>query len=695
MNRVYKPYLDKFVTVYIFDILIYSKNKKEHEEHPKAILELLKKEELYAKFSNANFGFPCRFSVIKEEVMQCTNLALPDGSEDFVVYCDASYKGLGVVLMQREKTEAQKPENIKNEDVGGMLIENSKELEKLRTEKLEPRADGTLCLNGRNWLPCYGDLRNVIIHESHKSNYSIHSGSDKMYQEMKKLYWWPNKKANIATYISKCLTCAKVKAEHQRPLGLLSGYEYCVPSTNRRTKRKDYSNSRGYAACLCDRLWKGLGYHLPLVEFSYNNSYHASIKAAPFEAFYGRKCHPPKCHADEPLAISLDGLYFDDKLHFVVEPVEIIDQEVKRLKQSRIPVVKVRWNSRRGPEFTWKREDQFQKKRLGHVNFRNMNKLVKGNLVRVTTACYVLNRVLVTKPHAKTPYELLTGDKPFISYLKPFGYHVTILNTSESLGKFDKKSDEGYIIGYSISSKAYRVYNLVSRKIEETMNLIFLENKPFVARTGQAWMFDIDYLTDSLNYSRVSHTNLTAGSQSEKPANVDVFIVDEATIQHDGKEEADRLGLAFLSLNPILGIGSASIGSSISTGSTPPISAGSTPPLSPCASPISTDRHFISDGKSHVPAARPPISAGRSTSADRPTDSAGRPISAGRPSGSAARTPVSVGRILGKVSESASSDRFPRASSVENSDIHDGLTIFDYPKSGIFTSSSYDKDFSA
>ncbi|GJY39759.1 reverse transcriptase domain-containing protein [Tanacetum coccineum] len=118
-------------------------------------------------------------------------------------------------------THTRKPENIKNEDVGGMLLENSKDLEKLRTEKLEPRADGTLCFNGRSWLPCYGDLWTVIMHESHKSKYSIHLGSDKMYQDMKKLYWCPNMKANIATYVSKCLTCAKVKAEHQRPSGLL------------------------------------------------------------------------------------------------------------------------------------------------------------------------------------------------------------------------------------------------------------------------------------------------------------------------------------------------------------------------------------------------------------------------------------------------------------------------------------------
>ncbi|GKB02383.1 putative reverse transcriptase domain-containing protein [Tanacetum coccineum] len=120
-----------------------------------------------------------------------------------------------------KEAQGTKPDNIKNEDVGGLLVENSKDPEKFRTEKLEPRVDGTLCFNDRSWLPCYGDLRTVIMHESHKSKYSIHPGSEKMYQDMKKLYWWPNTKANIPTYVSKCLTCAKVKAEHQKPSGLL------------------------------------------------------------------------------------------------------------------------------------------------------------------------------------------------------------------------------------------------------------------------------------------------------------------------------------------------------------------------------------------------------------------------------------------------------------------------------------------
>nr|GEU65657.1 reverse transcriptase domain-containing protein [Tanacetum cinerariifolium] len=139
------------------------------------------------------------------------------------------------------------------------------------------------------------------------------------------------------------------------------------PQTDGQSKRTIQILKDMLRACVID-FGKGWVNHLPLVEFSYNNSYHASIKAAPFEALYGRKVHNTfhisnlkKCNAYEPLALPLEGLHFDDKLHFVEEPVKIVDREVKLLNQSRIPVVKVRWNSMRGPKFTWEREDQFQK----------------------------------------------------------------------------------------------------------------------------------------------------------------------------------------------------------------------------------------------------------------------------------------------------------------------------------------------
>ncbi|GJT00466.1 putative reverse transcriptase domain-containing protein [Tanacetum coccineum] len=345
MNRVCKPYLDRFVIVFIDDILIYSKSIKEHEGHLKLILKLLKEEELYAKFSKCEFWLSkvqflghvidsegihidpatiesikdwaspktpteihqflekaeAMFQLLKQKLCSAPIFALPEGSENFVVYCDVSHKGLGAVLMQKEKviayasrqlkvyeknytthdlelgavvfalkmwrhylystkcvvftdhkslqhildqkelnmrqrrwlellsdydceiryhpgkanvilstqSEARKEENFINEDLHGMI------------NKLKPRADETLCLNNRSWIPCFGELRALIMHESHKSKYSIHPGSDKIYQDLKKLYWWPNMKAEIATYISKCLTCAKVKIEYQKLSGLL------------------------------------------------------------------------------------------------------------------------------------------------------------------------------------------------------------------------------------------------------------------------------------------------------------------------------------------------------------------------------------------------------------------------------------------------------------------------------------------
>ncbi|GJY07218.1 putative ribonuclease H-like domain-containing protein [Tanacetum coccineum] len=133
----------------------------------------------------------------------------------------------------------------------------------------------------------------------------------------------------------------------------------------------------------------------------------------------------------------------------------------------------------------------------------------------VSTACYVQNRVLVTKPHNKTPYELLHGRPPSISFMRPFGCPVTILNTLDPLGKFDGKADEGFFVGYSINSKAFRVFNTRTRKVEENLHITFLENKPNVAGSGPDWLFDIDLLTNSMNYEPV-----TAGNQTNKNAGI-------------------------------------------------------------------------------------------------------------------------------------------------------------------------------
>ncbi|GJX49122.1 putative ribonuclease H-like domain-containing protein, partial [Tanacetum coccineum] len=137
----------------------------------------------------------------------------------------------------------------------------------------------------------------------------------------------------------------------------------------------------------------------------------------------------------------------------------------------------------------------------------------------VSTACYVLNRVLVTKPQNKTPYELITGKIPIISYIRPFGCHVTILNTIDHLGKFDGKSDEGFLVGYSLNSKAFRVYNLETKRVEENLHITFLENKPNVAGKGPNWLFDLDYLTDSMNYQPVRSENQANKTAGLKEAN--------------------------------------------------------------------------------------------------------------------------------------------------------------------------------
>ncbi|GJU69932.1 retrovirus-related pol polyprotein from transposon TNT 1-94 [Tanacetum coccineum] len=127
----------------------------------------------------------------------------------------------------------------------------------------------------------------------------------------------------------------------------------------------------------------------------------------------------------------------------------------------------------------------------------------------VSTACYVQNRVLVVKPHNKTPYELFRGFKPALSFMRPFGCHVTILNTLDSLGKFDGKSDEGFFVGYSLSSIAFKVYNTRTRRVEENLHIGFLENKPMIEGNGPKWLFDIDSLTQSMNY-----VPITAGTIS-------------------------------------------------------------------------------------------------------------------------------------------------------------------------------------
>ncbi|GJY13973.1 putative reverse transcriptase domain-containing protein [Tanacetum coccineum] len=392
--QVCKPYLDKFVIVFIDDILIYSKSKEGHEEHLKIILGLLKKEKLYAKFSKCDFWLdlvqfishvidcegvhvdPSKieaiknwtapttpteknkkyewgedeeeaFQMLKQKLCSAPILALPEGSEDFVIYCDASIKGYGVVLMQREKVIAYASCQLKKHE------------ENYTTHDLELGAVKELNMRQRRWIELLSDYDCEICYhpgsnrsdEGRKSEgkesgkYSIHPGSDKMYQDLKKLYWWSNMKADIATYVSKCLTCAKVKAEHQKPSGLLqqpeipewkwekitmdfvsglprtpSGYDTIWVIVDRLTKsahflpmKKTDSMEKLTQQYLKEIKAFGIdvnmstAYHLETDGQSERMiqtledmlwAYHASIKAAPFEALYGRKCRLPICWSE-------------------------------------------------------------------------------------------------------------------------------------------------------------------------------------------------------------------------------------------------------------------------------------------------------------------------------------------------------------------------------------------------------------
>ncbi|GJX84583.1 putative ribonuclease H-like domain-containing protein [Tanacetum coccineum] len=158
----------------------------------------------------------------------------------------------------------------------------------------------------------------------------------------------------------------------------------------------------------------------------------------------------------------------------------------------------------------------------------------------VNTACYTFNRVRVTKPQNKTPYELLFGHKPILSYIRPFGCHVTILNTLSPLGKFDEKSDEGFLVGYSVNSKAFRVYNLVTKRVEVNLHVNFLEEKPNVQGIGHRWMFDLDYLTDSMNYIPVSLQNQANPAGSKEVIDIDVQTEEDADLMVVSSTEATR-----------------------------------------------------------------------------------------------------------------------------------------------------------
>ncbi|GKA80979.1 putative reverse transcriptase domain-containing protein [Tanacetum coccineum] len=498
MNRICRPYLDKFVIVFIDDILIYSKTQEEHLEHLRLVLELHRKEKLYAKFSK----YPSKIEAVKnlkaprtsnevrsflgsagyyrihisnlDKLCNAPVLALLDGPEDFVIElfsdydCEIRYHPgkVNVVADALSRKERVKPKRVRAMDMTSQLSIKDKIL--VAPKEAEDESAGL-----------QKGLDEMIEQRR----------ADKMYYDLRDRYWWPGLKKDIAIYVSKCLTSWKVKTEHQRPSDLLQQPEIPEwkweriamnfvtnrftsrfwqsmqealetrldmsmnyhPQTDGQSEHTIYTLEDMLRACVLD--FRGSwDVHLPVVEFSHNNSYHSSVRCALFEALYGRKCCSPimwakieegqligpelvqettkkilqikdrlkaalspwkgvvrfrkkgklaprfvgpfeiiekvgsvayrielpeelndvhdtfhvsnlkKRLANPTLQVPLDEIRVDDKLNFVEEPVEIMEREFKKLKRSRIAIVKVWWNSKRGPEFTWEREDQMKLK---------------------------------------------------------------------------------------------------------------------------------------------------------------------------------------------------------------------------------------------------------------------------------------------------------------------------------------------
>ncbi|GJV50374.1 putative ribonuclease H-like domain-containing protein [Tanacetum coccineum] len=303
----------------------------------------------------------------------------------------------------------------------------------------------------------------------------------------------------------------------------------------------------------------------------------------------------------------------------------------------------------------------------------------------VSTACYVLNRVLVTRPHNKTPYELLSGKVPNVSHLKPFGCHVTILNTSDHLGKFEGKADEGFLVGYSAHSKAYRVYNLSNKKIEETLNLRYMEDKPNVQGLGHEWYFDLDYLTDSLGYTRFK-SNQPAGTQDTNT---------HAGTNDDSDSECDEQVIVVPSFpsnhfsGPKVHTASATVESTSDYAEELARLQGQAYEANSAAKDTWKTADTVPAG-SGVPATSIPAgsinqAAGGSAVPSTPSSSVVEPVHADD-------TPLPPGHSLGS---SENSTRFSSPSDLANhiSSSSEMEGIHHHPTTGIFSESTYDADF--
>nr|GEU67896.1 hypothetical protein [Tanacetum cinerariifolium] len=430
MNHVCGPYLDKFVIVFIDDILIYSKSKDEHEVHQKLILELLEKEKLFGDYDCKNRYHPSKANVVADALSRKERLKLRRA------------RAMSITIHSSIKARILEAQSEASKDVN-TLIEMLKGLDK----QLNRKEDGGLYLAERIWIPVYSNLKTLIMNEAHATRYFIYPGANKMYYDLQGLFWWPGMKKNIAisghdsiwVIIDRLTKSAHFLAilEDYKIERLTKLYINEIVARNGMPVSIISNHDSYFTSRFWQSLQKALGTRLDLSKvyhpetddqkFSYNNSYYSSVKCAPFKALYGRRCRTPiawaesyadhqrkplefsvsdkvllkmspmkgvvrfskrsklssryvrpfeivervgpvayrlrlpqelvgvhdmfhvsnlkKSLADVNLHVPLEEVKIDDRLHFVEEPMEIMDREVKKLKRRRIPIVKLRWNS--------------------------------------------------------------------------------------------------------------------------------------------------------------------------------------------------------------------------------------------------------------------------------------------------------------------------------------------------------------
>ncbi|XP_039045914.1 uncharacterized protein LOC120185902 [Hibiscus syriacus] len=224
MNRVFQPYLDQFVVVFIDDILVYSKTNEEHDAHLRVILQTLRDKKIYAKLSK----YKCQesFESLKNVLTEAPMVVQPESDKDYTIYSDAYHNGLGYVLMQDGKDNGTLMVELK---LKPLLMERIKEsqrkdekclvrfeqVEKGEIKDFEAKSNGCLYYKDRVYVPNDEELKRDILSEAHCSQLTMHPGGNKMYKDLKGSYWWSGMKKTITKFIAKCLTCQQVNATHQ------------------------------------------------------------------------------------------------------------------------------------------------------------------------------------------------------------------------------------------------------------------------------------------------------------------------------------------------------------------------------------------------------------------------------------------------------------------------------------------------